>query len=105
MANKTLTPKEIANDWEISPKTLRKFLRKDEKILALCEGNPGKGGRWSIPAGQVKTLRKRFDAWVAANKTKTEDAADTEVTTPEEPTAEDFAEVMNDAEDGELESH
>lgn len=71
MAVKMLTPKEIAADWEISPKTLRKFLRKDEKAISAQGGEtPGKGGRWAIPANSLKGLKTRFDAWTAANAAK-----------------------------------
>lgn len=63
MTTKTLTPKEIALDWGTSGKTLRKFLRQDEKVKALA---PGKGGRWAIPANSLKGLKTRFIAWKAA---------------------------------------
>lgn len=77
MAAKVLTPKEIALEWGISAKTLRKFLRKDAKVITAVGGtNPGKGGRWSIPASQVKGLRTRFDAWVAANAKPVEEVTD-----------------------------
>lgn len=60
---KTLTPKEIALELGTSGKTLRKFLRQDEKLGSLA---PGKGGRWAIPATSVKSMQKRFDAWKQA---------------------------------------
>lgn len=56
-----LTAKEIAQKLETTPRTLRKFLRSDEKVES-----PGKGGRYSIQANQVTALKRRFDAWVAA---------------------------------------
>lgn len=66
---RTLTPKEIALEFGVSAKTLRKFLRKDEKAIAANGGEtPGKGGRWAIPATQVKSLQKRFDAWMQAQR-------------------------------------
>ena len=72
---KMLTPKEIALEWGISPKTLRKFLRKDEKAITLNGGEtPGKGGRWGIPATSLKTMQKRFDAWNAAKAPKKDDS-------------------------------
>lgn len=87
MTAKTLTPKEIALEWDISPKTLRKFLRAD--VRSKGEENPGKGKRWEIPATQVKSLKRRFDAWVAQNtkNRSTEDEAtdqDAEVEVPVE---------------------
>jgi len=72
---KTLTPKEIALDWGISPKTLRKFLRTEAKAKSV--ETPGKGGRWAIPAGSLKSMRKRFDAWNAAKDASKEDATET----------------------------
>ena len=80
---KTLTPKEIANEWGVSPKTLRKFLRKD-----MGDKAPGKGGRWSIEARSLKGLKTRFDAWVAANATKSEET-DTEPETDENSSVEE----------------
>jgi hypothetical protein len=79
MATKMLTPKEIALDWDISAKTLRKFLRFDARTNGA--ETPGKGKRWEIPASQVKSLRKRFDAWVAQNaKNRSTEGEATEVT-------------------------
>lgn len=63
MTTKTVTPKEIALEWGTTGKTLRKFLRQDEKVKSLA---PGKGGRWAIPATSLKSLQKRFIAWKAA---------------------------------------
>jgi hypothetical protein len=76
---KTLTPKEIASEWDVSAKTLRKFLRKDEKAISAQGGEtPGKGGRWAIPATQLNSLKRRFDAWVEANAKKPEDAPESD---------------------------
>ena len=58
---KTATPKEIALEFGTTGKTLRKFLRS----ITPKEDQPGKGGRWSIPAAKrdMTALRTRFDAW------------------------------------------
>lgn len=76
---KTLTPKELAVELNSDPRTVRKFLRAEAKENGT--ETPGKGSRWSIEARQVRSLRKRFDAWVAA-KAPAEDET-------EEPTTED----------------
>lgn len=78
------TPKDIALEFGVSAKTLRKFLRKDEKAISANGGEtPGKGGRWAIPANQVKSLQKRFDAWNAANAAKAEEKAESTETVDE----------------------
>jgi hypothetical protein len=92
MANtKTLTPKEVAAEFGTSPKRLRKFLRAEARENET--ETPGKGGRWAIPAGTVKSMRKRFDSWAAeearrraeqaaekAEANETEDDSDEEAT-------------------------
>jgi hypothetical protein len=79
MAQQMRTPKDIALEFETTAKTLRKFLRKDEKAISANGGEtPGKGGRWAIPASQVKSLQKRFDAWIEANRSKQEDEVEEE---------------------------
>jgi len=60
----TLTAKEIATQFGTDARTLRKFLRSDAKVNST--ETPGKGARYAIEAKQVRTLRKRFDAWVAS---------------------------------------
>ena len=93
MANaKMLTPKEVAPQLGTTAKTLRKFLRKDEKAIAANGGDtPHKGGRWAIPASSLKGLQKRFDAWVATNAKE----ADTDTESPE---GDDEVEVLEETE-------
>lgn len=55
-----LSAKEVAIKLDTTPRTLRKFLRSDEKTTS-----PGKGGRYTLPASQVKSLQSRFNAWSA----------------------------------------
>lgn len=98
---KTLTPKEIAQQFGTNPKTLRKFLRSDAKGKGV--ESPGKGGRWAIPATSLKSLQKRFDAWKAVQALeaqKRRDAlASTESDTEDEaPEGDAEVEVLDDAE-------
>lgn len=55
----TITVKELSEELDTTPRVARKFLRavtdKDEQ--------PGKGGRWEIQRGQLRSLRKKFDAF------------------------------------------
>lgn len=61
---KTITPAELALELDASPRTVRKFLRS----TAGLDTKVGKGHRWAIEARQVASLRKRFAAWVEAQK-------------------------------------
>lgn len=65
MAN--ITTAELAQEFGSSPRTVRKFLRS----VTPREAQPGKGSRWSLPAGkrEIATLRKAFDRWSAAEAT------------------------------------
>jgi hypothetical protein len=58
-----ITPKVLAERLETDAKTVRKFLRSDASGVAADA--PGKGGRWSIDSGQVRTMRKAFAKWNA----------------------------------------
>lgn len=68
----TLSIKEVAVKFDTTPRTLRKYLRR----AAVAQGGtigvdtPGKGGRYAFEAKQLRTLRKGFDAWIAANAAK-----------------------------------
>ncbi len=75
MAARTLTPKEVALEFGTDARTLRKFLRSDAK--AKGTETPGKGSRWAIPATRMKSMRKGFDAWNAANEAKKAEATET----------------------------
>jgi hypothetical protein len=67
----TRTPKEIAVEWDTDAKSLRKFLRSDAKVNGT--ETPGKGKRYAIEAKSLRSLKVRFDAWVAAKATKEEE--------------------------------
>jgi hypothetical protein len=51
-----LTPTELAELLETSPRTARKFLR----AITPLEEQPGKGGRWQIKKGDVRSFKKKF---------------------------------------------
>lgn len=62
----TLSAKEVAARFETDGRTLRKFLRADARSNDATDALPGKGGRYAIEAKELRSLRRRFDAWVAA---------------------------------------
>jgi hypothetical protein len=68
---KTMTPAEIAVEFETTGREVRKFLRS----RVAKESQPGKGGRWEIPANanDLKKLRKAFDEWSAAKAEKADE--------------------------------
>lgn len=72
----TRTPKEIAVEWGTDARTLRKFLRNTE---AGGTGKVGQGNRHAIEAKSLKSLKRKFDAWIDAKAAKSTD----EATTPE----------------------
>lgn len=78
MATKTLSVKEVAETLGTDGRTLRKFLRSEVTEAGGTVGTdtPGKGKRYAIPAGQVKGLTKRFNAWNEAKTTKSETEAE-----------------------------
>jgi hypothetical protein len=61
---KTMSPSEIAVEFESNGREVRKFLRS----ITPKDEQPGKGSRWSVPANatQLKKLRKQFDEWALA---------------------------------------
>jgi hypothetical protein len=89
----TLTPKEIAAEWAVSPKTLRKFLRKDEKLGVKA---PGKGGRWEITRRDMQGLKSRFAAWQAKQAEEAE--ARKALAAAEAPETTDEVEVLDEVE-------
>lgn len=54
--NADLTVADLAEALGTDPRTARKFLRK----VTPKEGQPGKGGRWVIPARNLTALKKGF---------------------------------------------
>lgn len=70
----TMTPKEIAQELDTDPRTVRKFLRSDAKERGI--ETPGKGSRWAIEKRELRSMRTRFNKWVAARTPSEEDAAE-----------------------------
>lgn len=60
----TLNTTELATEFETTPRELRKFLRSDAADHETP--TPGKGARYSIERREVRSLKKRFDAWTAS---------------------------------------
>lgn len=58
------TTTTLAAEFETTPRTLRKFLRSNDSGIESV----GKGSRYALPSSkrEVQALRKRFDAWGAA---------------------------------------
>ena len=85
MASQIMTPKEIAAEWGISAKTLRKFLRSRNRAEGV--ETPGKGGRWQIARKDLRSLKKGFDAYLAELDAKraAQAESDTEAESPELP--------------------
>lgn len=72
---KTMSPTEIAVEFDSTGREVRKFLRS----ITAKDEQPGKGSRWAVPANanQLKKLRKQFDEWALAKAEKAaEDATD-----------------------------
>lgn len=70
---KTLTPKEIALNWDTDARTVRKFLRSPNGT-----GKVGQGNRHAIDSTKVKSLKKSFDAWMAAKAEKATESPETD---------------------------
>jgi len=73
----TLTVKDVAEELEVEPKTLRKFLRSEVVQNGGTVGvdTPGKGKRYSFEADEVEDLKARFEAWMTP-ETPEEDELD-----------------------------
>lgn len=71
------TTAQIAEAFNTTPRTLRKFLRSDESGIESV----GKGARYALPGSkrELTALQKRFDAWVEAREAK-----ETETESPDE---------------------
>lgn len=75
----SLTTAEVAEALDTTPRTLRKFLRSDANKIAPV----GKGHRYAIAAGQVRTLRSQFSKWSEAQVKDNAPEADEADNTPE----------------------
>lgn len=57
------TTAEVAEKFETTPRTLRKFLRADAKANGAADSLPGKGSRYAIEGKALQGMKKRFNAW------------------------------------------
>ena len=98
------TTAEVAEKFDTTPRTLRKFLRADARAKDAADSLPGKGSRYAIEGKDLAGLKKRFATWQVAQaeerKARAEKAVEaaTEVEEIEdlddmEPTDEDLAEL------------
>lgn len=88
-----LSAKEAAAALGTDARTLRKFLRKRSGLV-------GQGNRWEIDPGEMKTLKKEFDAYVSGQKAeKAEKAAKAK----EAPAIDDLDDAFEEIDDSDLE--
>lgn len=52
---KNLTPKDLANELNVDPKTLRRVMR------SLADETPGSGARWEITPEFADVIRERMN--------------------------------------------
>lgn len=57
------TTAEVAEKFETTPRTLRKFLRSDARANGRGDSLPGKGSRYAIEGKDLAGMKKRFAAW------------------------------------------
>jgi len=62
----TLNTTEVATEFGTDARTLRKFLRSPQGT----DSTVGKGARWSIEKRDLRSLRKRFENWSAAQEAR-----------------------------------
>lgn len=74
MANLNTT--EIAQEFGITPKELRKFLRSDSRERGIA--TPGKGQRYSIARKELRGLKSRFEKWQIAQNAKNAESENTD---------------------------
>lgn len=67
----TLNTTEVATEFGTDARTLRKFLRSPQGT----DSTVGKGARWSIEKRDLRSLRKRFENWSAAQEARKVQAA------------------------------
>ena len=67
---KMLTATEAAAALDTDPRTFRKFLRSDAAPI----DSVGKGQRYSIEARAMRSLKPRFEKWLADRTPATDDA-------------------------------
>lgn len=60
------TTSEVAEKFETTPRTLRKFLRSDARNRDAVDTLPGKGSRYMLEGKDLKSMQSRFKKWQAA---------------------------------------
>lgn len=70
------TTAEVAEKFNTSPRTLRKFLRADAKAQDAADTLPGKGSRYAIEGKALAGLKKRFAAWQVAQAEERKERAE-----------------------------
>lgn len=60
------TTTEVAEKFDTTSRTLRKFLRADARSNGRGDTLPGKGSRYAIEGKDLAGLKKRFAAWKVA---------------------------------------
>lgn len=60
------TTAQVAEKFETTPRTLRKFLRADARANDAGDTLPGKGSRYALEGSQLKGMKSRFTKWQAA---------------------------------------
>ena len=60
------TTAEVAEKFGTTPRTLRKFLRADARANGNADALPGKGSRYALEGKALQPMKKRFNAWQAA---------------------------------------
>ena len=60
------TTSQVAEKFDTTPRTLRKFLRADARSNDNADSLPGKGSRYAIEGKDLKALKTRFNKWQAA---------------------------------------
>lgn len=65
----TMSTKDIASQLDTTPRSLRKFLRKQGLGV-------GQGSRYAFDPEDLDQLRERYAAWVAAKVTKVDEEAE-----------------------------
>lgn len=95
----TLNTTEVATEFGTDARTLRKFLRSPQGT----DSTVGKGARWSIEKRDLRSLRKRFENWSAAQEARKVQAAEAALDTDEVPET-DFDSLDAPETDEELEA-
>lgn len=100
------TTAQVAEKFETTPRTLRKFLRADARANDNADSLPGKGSRYAIEGKQLAPMKKRFTAWkvaeaearaARAEKAAADAKADADETETDEPTDTELAEITDEA--------